>query len=214
MLYLARENPLWSCQRIRGELLQLGHPVSATSIRNLLRRHPMPPAPRRARLTWRRFLQAHGRAILACDYFTVHTVFLKCLYILFFLELASRRTLFTACSAQHPGGAWAAQQARNPSRGAGGYPQSSAGAQCQCSLRTLVSSVRRECLDWLLILGRRHLEAVLAEYVEHNNGHRPHRSLELRPSRGPTVLPAVTGRQGVRRTRVHGLINECSRQAA
>ena len=77
-----------------------------------------------------------------------------------------------------------------------------------------VSSVRCECLDWLLILGPRHLAAILAEYVEHYNGHRPHRSLELQPPRGPTVLPAVTGGQVVRRTGVHGLINEYSRQAA
>ena len=77
-----------------------------------------------------------------------------------------------------------------------------------------VSSVRRECLDWLSIVNRRHLEAVLAEYVEHYNGRRPHRSLELRPPRGPTVIPAVTGGQVVSRTRVHGLINEYSRQAA
>jgi putative transposase len=92
-------------------LLKLGHRVSSTSIRNLLRRHRVPPPPRRAGLTWRRFLRAHGRAILACDYFTVDTVFLKRLYVLFFLELASRRILFTACS-EHPGGAQAAQQAR------------------------------------------------------------------------------------------------------
>ncbi len=77
-----------------------------------------------------------------------------------------------------------------------------------------VSSVRRECLDWLLIVNRRHLEVVLAEYVEHYNGHRPHRSLELRAPLEPTVLPAVTGGPVVRRTRVHGLINEYSRQAA
>ena len=77
-----------------------------------------------------------------------------------------------------------------------------------------VSSVRRKCLDWLLIVGRRHLEAVLAEYVEHYNGQRPHRSLELRPPRGPTMIPAATGGEVVRLTRVHGLINEYSRQAA
>jgi putative transposase len=98
VLRLARENPLWGYERIRGELLKLGHRVSSTSIRNLLRRHRVPPAPRRAGLTWRRFLLAHGRAILACDYFAVDTVFLKRLYVLFFLELASRRVLFTACS--------------------------------------------------------------------------------------------------------------------
>ena len=77
-----------------------------------------------------------------------------------------------------------------------------------------VSSVRRECLDWLLVVGRRHLEAVLAEYVEHYNGHRPHRSLGLRSPRGSTVIPGLTGGEVVRRTRVHGLINEYSRRAA
>ena len=112
MLRLAKENPLWGYERIRGELLKLGLRVSSTRIRNLLRRYHIPPAPRRAGLTWRRFLHAHGSAILACDYFTVDTVFLKRLYVLFFLELASRRILFTACS-EHVGGAWAAQQARN-----------------------------------------------------------------------------------------------------
>jgi putative transposase len=74
--------------------------------------------------------------------------------------------------------------------------------------------VRRECVDWLLIVSRRHLEAVLAEHVEHYNGHRPHPSLELRPPRGPTVIPALIGGEVVRRTRVHGLINEYSQQAA
>jgi putative transposase len=77
-----------------------------------------------------------------------------------------------------------------------------------------VSSVRRECLDWLLIMNRRHLEAVLTKYVEHYNGHGPHRSLEPRPPHGPTVIPAAPGGQVVCRTRVHGLINEYSRQAA
>jgi putative transposase len=174
----------------------------------------------------------------------VNTVFLKRLYVLFFLEVASRRILFTACS-EHPGGAWAAQQARNlawqlqeakikprflihdrdsnfPAAFDGVFraeglevirtPARAPNANARCE--RWVSSVRRECLDWLLIVGRRHLEAVLAEYVEHYNGHRPHRSLELRPPRGPTVLPAVAGSQVVRRTRVHGLINEYSRQAA
>ena len=112
VLRLARENPRWGYLRIRGELLKLGHQVSATSIRNLFGRHRIPPAPRRAALTWRQFLRVHGRAILACDYFTVDTVFLKRLYVLFFLELASRRIVFTACSEQ-PGGGWAVQQARN-----------------------------------------------------------------------------------------------------
>ncbi len=83
-------------ERIRGELLKLGHRVSSTSIRNLLRRHRVPPAPRRTGLSWRRFLRAHGRAILACDYFTVDTAFLKRLYVLFFSATRGR-----ALSRQH-----------------------------------------------------------------------------------------------------------------
>src|SRR5262249_53277501 len=77
-----------------------------------------------------------------------------------------------------------------------------------------ISGARRECLDWLLIVGKRHLEAVLAEYVEHYNGFRPHRSLELRPPRATTPLRAVVSGPVVRRTRVDGLINEYSRLAA
>jgi len=230
--------------RIRGELLKLGHRVSATSIRKLLRLHRISPAPRRAGITWRRFLRAHGKAILACDYFTVDTVFLKRLYVLFFLELASRRIVFTACG-EHPGGGWAVQQARNlawqlqeaeikprflihdrdsnfPAAFDAVFrteglevirtPVRAPNANARCE--RWISSARRECLDWLLILGRGHLEAVLAEYVEHYNGFRPHRSLELRPPRAPTADPAVVSGPVVRRTRVDGLINEYSRLAA
>ncbi len=96
VLRLARQNPLWGYVRIRGELLKLGHRVSTTSIRNLLRRHRIPSAPRRAGITWRCFLRAHGKAILACDYFKVDTVFLKRLYVLFFSAIRGR-----ALSCQH-----------------------------------------------------------------------------------------------------------------
>jgi len=80
--------------------------------------------------------------------------------------------------------------------------------------RRLGRSARRECLDWLLIVSRRHLEAVLAEYVDHDDGFRPHRSLELRPPRAPTILPDVAGGVVVRRTRLDGLISEYSRVVA
>ncbi len=74
VLRLATENPRWGYQRIRGELLKLGHRVSATTIRSLLRRHRLPPAPRRAGLSWRAFLRAHASGVLACDFFTVETL--------------------------------------------------------------------------------------------------------------------------------------------
>jgi putative transposase len=79
---LASENPAWGDQRIRGELLKLGHDVSATAIRTILRRHGLPPAPRRVGLSWPAFLRAHAGAVLACDFFTVETVRLQTLYVL------------------------------------------------------------------------------------------------------------------------------------
>jgi transposase len=93
---LARENPSWGYFRIRGELLKLGSTVSATAIRSVLRRSGIPPAGRRSRLTWKRFLAAHAQTLVAADFFTVETVFLKRLYILFFIHLASRRILWAA----------------------------------------------------------------------------------------------------------------------
>jgi hypothetical protein len=74
VLRLATENPRWGYQRLHGELLKLGYRVSATAIRSLLRRHGVPPAPRRAARTWRAFLRAHAAGVLACDFFTVETL--------------------------------------------------------------------------------------------------------------------------------------------
>src|SRR5207245_2531726 len=85
LLRLARENPRWGDRRIQGELLKLGYQVSATTIRGVLRRHRVPPAPRRDGPTWAQFLAAHAGAILACDFFTVDTVLLRTLYVLVFL---------------------------------------------------------------------------------------------------------------------------------
>jgi len=112
VLRLARENPRWGYQRIRGELLKLGYSVAAATIQTLLRRHRVPPAPRRAGLAWPAFLRAHAEGLLACDFFAVETVRLQTLYVLFFLEVHTRRVFVAGCTA-HPTGAWVAQQARN-----------------------------------------------------------------------------------------------------
>jgi hypothetical protein len=109
---LARENPRWGDRRIQGELLKLGYRVSATTIRGLLKRHRVPPAPRRDGPTWAQFLSAHAGAILACDFFTVETVLLKTLHVLVFMEIHSRRILYANCTA-HPNSTWVTQQARN-----------------------------------------------------------------------------------------------------
>jgi putative transposase len=88
---LARENPRWGYRRIQGELLRLGIHVSATAIRTTLRRHRLDPTPRPTTTTWRAFIRQQAAGIVACDFFTVDTVWLRRLYILFFIELGTRR---------------------------------------------------------------------------------------------------------------------------
>jgi putative transposase len=105
ILRLARENPRWGYQRIKGELLRLGTQASATPIRTLLRRHRLDPAPRRAATTWRAFLRQQAAGIVACDFFTVDTVLLWQLYVLFFIELDTRRVHLAGVT-PNPNAAW------------------------------------------------------------------------------------------------------------
>jgi transposase InsO family protein len=217
VLRLARENPRWGYLRIKGELTALGVRVSATTIRTLLRSHGLGPAPRRG-MSWSEFLRAQAAGILATDFFTVETVTLRRLYVLFFVEIGSRRVWLAGVSA-NPDGAWVTQAARNlvvtpdsrsprflirdrDAKFTGPFdevfrtegtevirtpiraPQANAYAE------RWVRSVREECLDWMLILGRRHLERVLRAYVAHYNRHRPHRGLGLAAPVGDKVPTA------------------------
>src|SRR5437016_9609050 len=112
VLRVARENPRWGYLRICGECAKLGVRVSATSVRNILRRHGLGPAPRRGGPSWAEFLRSQAAGVLACDFFTVETVGLTRMYVLFFIEL-ERRLVWLAGVSPHPTGEWVTQQARN-----------------------------------------------------------------------------------------------------
>jgi putative transposase len=105
ILRMGRENPRWGCVRIRGELAKLGVRVSATAIRTLLRRSGLGPAPRRSGPTWGEFLRLQARGILATDFFTVETMWLRTLYVLFVIELHTRR-VHLAGATRSPNSAW------------------------------------------------------------------------------------------------------------
>ena len=243
VLRLARENPRWGYQRIQGELLKLDLKISATAIRAVLRRHRVPPAPRRAGLEWPAFLRAHAEGLLACDFFSVESVRLQVLCVLFFIEVQTRRVIVTGCTA-HPTAAWVGQQARNAawdlyaagvrptvllrdrdSKFAPGFDAVFAAERVRVARTPVrapranayaerwVRTVREDCLDWQLILGERHLRQILKEFVEHYNGERPHRALRLRAPLSRGQPTAATG-EVVRHDRLGGLIHEYERAAA
>jgi hypothetical protein len=246
---MGRENPRWGCVRIKGELQGLGIIVSATTIRAILRRAGLGPAPRRGGPTWRQFLAAQAKGIVACDFFTVETVFLKTLYVLVFLHIETRRILGVGVSA-NPDGTWVTQQARNLMMDLHDDPElpvrfllrdrdakysrsfdavfAAEGMkvvltpyrtpQANGHIERLIGGVRREVLDHVLILGRRHLSEVLRAYTEHHNSHRPHRGLGLRRPHDvdrPVAGPRPAWPEAIKHRRIlGGLIHEYHARAA
>lgn len=102
ILRFARENPRWGYNKIEGELLKLGFEASPTTVRNVLKRHGIAPAPvRNGSLGWRHLMTHYKEQLLACDFFTVETVWLQTLYVLFFIELGTRRVYLAGVTA-HP----------------------------------------------------------------------------------------------------------------
>jgi putative transposase len=239
ILRLARENPRWGYQRIRGELLKLQVRVSATTIRTVLLRQGLSPAPRRGGPTWRQFLRSQASGMLAADFFTVETVLLRTLYVLFFIELSTRRVYVTGAT-RHPDSAWVTQQARNlaidgwlegvrflvhdrDAKFSGPFDEifETEGAEviltpirapkANAFAERFVRTVRSECLDHVLVWGRRHLDRVLRTYVDHYMEERPHRGLALATPRGEQrVDPAARGTMVRRRDVLGGLIHEYS----
>src|SRR5438067_90138 len=108
----ARENPGWGYRRIQGELLGLDVQLAASTVWEILKEAGIEPAPRRLEQSWAEFLRAQAASILQCDFLTVDTLFLKRFYVLFFIELATRRVHLAGITT-NPNGRWVTQQARN-----------------------------------------------------------------------------------------------------
>jgi putative transposase len=238
ILRFARENPRWGYRRITGELIGLGVKISVTSVRNVLIGAGIGPAGQRGGTSWREFIRGQAQSMIACDFFTVT---LRRIYVLFFIELSTRRVHLAGMS-ENLDGAWTAQQARNfvfslPERdrppeflirdndgkftsafdtvfntdGIRVIHTPVRAPKANAVAERFVGTIRRECLDWLLIANRRHLQHVLREFVDHYNAHRPHRALGLAPPEPRHPPPTGTSPPAAtigRHDRLGGLIHE------
>jgi len=205
---LDRENRRWGCVRIQGELRKLGIRVSASSIRRVLRQQGLGTVPRQGP-TWSEFLASQAHGALAMDFFTVDTVSLKQLYVLFVIQLSTREVHILGVT-DHPTGAYVTQVARNlmgdladcgrsikflirdrDTKFTASFDEVFASesirviktpvrSRANAYAERWVRTIRTECLDWVLILGRRHLDGILRQYVRHYNQQRPHRGIDLK----------------------------------
>jgi putative transposase len=236
----ARESG-WGYRRIQGELSGLGVRIAASTVWSILQQSGIEPAPRRSSETWREFLRAQASGILACDFFTVDTVLFRRLYVLMFIELSTRQVYLAGITANPTGEWATQQarniietfvERQEPigfliherdskftaafdevfrSEGIRTIHTPVRAPRANAFIERWIGTVRRECLDRILVVNRRHLERILPAYISHYNEHRPHRSLHQRPP----IQEALPGSETVvaldrvrRRDVLGGLIHE------
>lgn len=234
---LAKENLRWGNYRIEGELKKLGFAVSLTTVRNALDRNGILPTPvRYGSIGWKAMMKHYKEQLLCCDFFIVESLFLKTYYVLFFLEIGTRRVHLGGVTA-HPDGQWVAQQARqyiwaieereetfcslihdNDRKLTKAFDAVFQSRQISVIHTPLeapnanpfaerwVRSVRQEMLDQVLVLNEAHLRRVLQIYIEYYNTRRPHQSLEQQ-SPIPYPEPAMT-RAVEKRQLLGGILND------
>jgi transposase InsO family protein len=237
---LAQENTRWGYGKIAGELIKLGLIYSESTIRNVLNRNGIVPAPVRfGSFGWRHLMDHYKSQILACDFFTVETLFLNTVYVFFFLELKTRR-VYLAGVTSHPDGFWVGQQARQfvwelqehedtfrhlihdrDSKYTKAFDDvfRSEGINIICTpvqapnanayAERFVRSLREECLDNLLIINESHLRNVLNDYMDYYNSRRPHQGLDQQSPISRPSCPAEG--KIIRRKVLGGIINDYRR---
>jgi transposase InsO family protein len=213
---MARDNRLWGAERIRGELLKLDIRVSKRTIQKYMREVPRARPPGQA---WATFLRNHAPEIWACDFLQVTDLLFRPLFAFFLVEHGSRRVVHVGVT-RHPTDAWVTQQLReatpyevrprflirdNDSKYGAHFAQLAAASgitvlrtpvrapRANAITERFLRSVRRECLDHLLLLGEAHLRRALGEYIDYFNQARPHQGLGQRVP-AAEVSPASAGR--------------------